>query len=259
MYHELAASDPEVIPAERRPYVLEATRFREHLAILTGAGRRVATLRDWQKGGATHPSSPWIVLTFDDGDASNYDQAFPILEASGFGATFFVTVGRIGEAGFLSWEQIRRLHESGMEIGSHTMTHRAPVLLSDADLLYEVGESKQRLEDRLGAEVTSISSPTGFFNPRMRAIAREVGYRALCFGHIGIAGPWSDPFALPRVPIKRSISRTQFRLLTAPNRIHLAQLRMRQMARNALKRTLGVETYLRWRRRLLTMMFRQRI
>ena len=227
----------------------------EHIAALTGAGRRIATVRDWMEGEvrASVSPRPWIVLTFDDGDVSNHEQALPILEEAGCAATFFVTVGRIGKPGFLSWGQIRSMHRAGMEIGSHTMTHRAPMLLSDTDLRYEVAESRKRLETELGVEVVSISSPTGFFNPRIRVIAREEGYRALCFGHIAVAGPEGDPFALPRVAIKHSITSRQFERVTAPSRVHLAQLRARQMVRNGLKKLLGVDTYLRWRRRVLNL------
>ena len=62
-------------------------------------------------------------------------------------------------------------------------------------LPYELHESRRVLEDGLGAPVTSLSSPTGFFNPRMRVIAHEVGIRPFCFGRIGLAPDQGDPFA----------------------------------------------------------------
>ena len=128
-----------------------------------------------------------IVLTFDDGHVSNYESALPVLVEHGLTATFFITAGRIGDGTTMTWRQIRALHAAGMEIGSHTVTHRPPSTLDDKALRYELCESRRMLEDGLGAPVVSISSPTGFFNPRMRLIAREAGYQALCFGLAGLA------------------------------------------------------------------------
>ena len=67
-----------------------------------------------------------VVLTFDDASRSHYTIARPILKHYGFGATFFVTEGfdfKINKDDYLSWGQIRELHEDGFEIGNHTRDH----------------------------------------------------------------------------------------------------------------------------------------
>ena len=58
----------------------------------------------------------------------------------------------------------------------------------------------------MSAEVTSLSSPTGFSNPRMCKIAQEVGYHSLCIGRVGLAADYGDPFLLNRVAVKRSMT-----------------------------------------------------
>lgn len=67
-----------------------------------------------------------VVLTFDDGNKSDYTYVAPLLKHYGFGATFFITEG----LGFLNnkdhyvtWEEVRALHEEGFEIGNHTQHH----------------------------------------------------------------------------------------------------------------------------------------
>jgi hypothetical protein len=175
----------------------------------------------------------------------------PLLRESELSATFFVTVGRVGEVGYMSWEEIRALHKAGMEIGSHTLTHRPPTLLNDAELRYELTESKKRLEDRVGAAVESISSPTGFFNARMSDLAGEVGYLAVCCGRIALVMEDESLMALPRIPIKPSVSDSQFQRILSQDRWYLGTLRAKQMIRNGLKRVLGVEAYLAVRRHAL--------
>ena len=192
-----------------------------------------------------------IVLTFDDGHVSNYDRALPMLLEYQLKATFFITAGHIGTGETMSWEQIRALHAAGMEIGSHTVTHRPPSTLDDKDLRYELFESRRILEDGLGAPVTSISSPTGFFNARMRDIAQEAGYRALCIGRVGLAADDGDPFTLNRVAIKRTMSQPQFEALLRYDRVAIGSLRSKQWARDVARSIVGPAGYLRLRKVLM--------
>ena len=67
-----------------------------------------------------------VVLTFDDSVRSQFDIVRPILKQYGFGATFFITTGFEFESdkqNYMTWEQIRQLHEDGFEIGNHTRDH----------------------------------------------------------------------------------------------------------------------------------------
>src|SRR5437867_10927827 len=67
-----------------------------------------------------------VVLTFDDSVASHYSVARPILKRYGFGATFFITEGfsfRTNKQDYMTWEQIKTLHQDGFEIGNHSRDH----------------------------------------------------------------------------------------------------------------------------------------
>src|SRR5689334_14405737 len=69
-----------------------------------------------------------VVLTFDDSVASHHAVVRPILKRHGFGATFFITEGfsfRTNKQDYMTWEQIRELHDDGFEIGNHTRDHLA--------------------------------------------------------------------------------------------------------------------------------------
>jgi peptidoglycan/xylan/chitin deacetylase (PgdA/CDA1 family) len=244
MYHDLAA-DPAAIVPEHRPYVLEPAVFRGQMAAVVAADLPVLSVSQW-----CAPMRPprAVVLTFDDGHVSNYTLALPILVEHHCTATFFITAGVIGQGEMMHWQHIRALHAAGMEIGSHTLTHRPPSTLSDDELRYELHESRCVLEDGLGAPVTSLSSPTGFFNPRMRAIAREVGYQALCFGHIGLVPDQGDPFSLKRVAVKYTTPHAEFEALLRFDPSTLGRLRRQQWMRSFARRALGPRAYLQVRR-----------
>jgi peptidoglycan/xylan/chitin deacetylase (PgdA/CDA1 family) len=208
-------------------------------------GLPILTVSQWC---TSSPSSHAFILTFDDGHVSNHDLALPMLLERQLKATFFVTAGFIGTGATMNWEQIRALHTAGMEIGSHTLTHRPPSTLNDKTLRHELVTSRSILEDGLGAPVTSISSPTGFFNPRMRIIAREAGYRALCFGRIGLTPNHGDPFSLNRVAVKRTMREAEFDSLLRFDDGLIRRLRLRQCVRDLARQTLGPQVYLRLRR-----------
>jgi peptidoglycan/xylan/chitin deacetylase (PgdA/CDA1 family) len=247
MYHDLS---PVVhsVSREHLPYILSPATFRRQLELIKASSLPVVSVNQWR---SMAKPLRGLVPTFDDGHLSNFELALPILSEFGFGATFFITAGRIGKADAMSWPQIRALHSAGMEIGSHTVTHRPPATLSERELRYELLESRRILEDGLGASITSVSSPTGFFNPLMRKVAKETGYQALCFGEIGLVADDGDPFSLNRVAVKRSMSENRFRALLRFDRSILGFMRSQQWVRAKTREALGVKCYLRIRRMLI--------
>src|SRR6478609_7258795 len=68
--------------------------------------------------------SPWVRITFDDGNASDAQIALPALLRRGLRASFFVIAGRCDEPGSLSRADVRELARSGMTVGSHGLRHR---------------------------------------------------------------------------------------------------------------------------------------
>jgi peptidoglycan/xylan/chitin deacetylase (PgdA/CDA1 family) len=240
MYHDILVHSGSVLPTHR-PYVLTPPVFQRQLKAVSASDLEVATVGDL----CCRPLSRNVLaLTFDDGHISNHQTALPILKRFGFKATFFITAGRIGVGDTMNWPEIRDLHANGMEIGSHTLTHRAPATLDDKELRYELVESRRVLEDGLGAPVTSISSPTGFYNERMRKIAKEVGYRALCIGKVGLTASAGDPFSMSRVAVKRGLRDEQFERLLRFDPMTLNLMRSKQWLRECARKTLGAENYL---------------
>jgi peptidoglycan/xylan/chitin deacetylase (PgdA/CDA1 family) len=244
MYHDLS-DDLQCVAPGHQPYVLAPNVFRRQAVSLARFNLRVLTVSEWCL--SSKPSRA-VALTFDDGHVSNYEAALPILNEYGLRATFFITAGSIGVGDTMNWRQIRSLHTAGMEIGSHTLTHRPPSTLNDKELRLELSESRRILEDGLGSPVKSISSPTGFFDKRMCQVAREVGYGALCIGRVGLVPDTGDPYALNRVAVKRALTHEQFKKLLSFDPTTLLAMRSRQWLRDLARDTVGVTNYLKLRR-----------
>ena len=113
----------------------------------------------------TPANSKFVIINFDDSHESDYTYAKPILDKYGFKATFFEVCNWIEEGHHdndisITWEQIAALQQDGMNIEAHTMTHPNLNQLSQSDLDYEIGQSKQCLEDH-GINPTIFAYPVG--------------------------------------------------------------------------------------------------
>ncbi len=74
--------------------------------------------------GAKLPKKP-VMLTFDDGYANAWYNAFPVLLKYGFTGTFFVVTDWLDESkpGYLNWDLARAMIHGGMYIESHSRSH----------------------------------------------------------------------------------------------------------------------------------------
>ena len=110
MYHAL--HDP---PDERADPVYSVTpaEFERQLDWLREFGFRSVRLHD---PGAKQTGDKTVVISFDDGDATNRSIALPLLTARGMVAEFFITSDFIGQPGMVSENDVRALAEAGMGV-----------------------------------------------------------------------------------------------------------------------------------------------
>lgn len=153
-------------------------------------------------GAAVKVPDKLVVLTFDDSVASHATIVGPLLKKHGFGATFFITEGfdfATNKIQYMTWAQIKGLHEAGFEIGNHTRHHQAvngqkPAQF-DADLEY--------IEQQCAAH--QIPRPTSFCYPGYATSAaalpvlRGRGYRFARAGGARAFNPAKDePLLMPQ-------------------------------------------------------------
>jgi peptidoglycan-N-acetylglucosamine deacetylase len=103
-----------------------------------------------------------VVLTFDDAVSSNFHFIAPLLRKYHLPATFFVCEfppDFRDEKKYMSWDQIKSLHQDGFEIGSHTRSHTHVTKLTRDGLIAEL----KWVEDKL--EKLGIPRPVSFVYP----------------------------------------------------------------------------------------------
>jgi peptidoglycan/xylan/chitin deacetylase (PgdA/CDA1 family) len=213
MYHSI--SDRSY--AERNSFYQTHTTqetFKTHMSILHEDGYRVTSLVEalsmLKKGSETGKTA---VITFDDGYSDFMEAAWPVMRRFEFPATIFVSTGFVGRSiemlpdkTCLSWEQISSLDREGVEIGSHTVTHRRLDNMGRKEIQSEIFDSKQILEDKLGRPISAFSCPYAFpaasgFRKIYVQILQDAGYRAGVTTRIGRAAPSDGPYLLKRLPV----------------------------------------------------------
>ena len=155
-----------------------------------------------------------VVITFDDGYADFYRNAFPILSKYGFTATVFVITGLMKAQRMcfrgtecLNLSELRELHSRGISFGSHTVSHPDLRLLMEGEVEDELSGSKKTLEDALGTPVKSFAYPFAFpeadrgFVTRLADLLDKCGYENGVTTILGTAHPGANPWFLPRLPV----------------------------------------------------------
>ena len=136
-----------------------------------------------------------VAITFDDGNTSDIEIAYPALRDRGLRASFFILAGRLGTPGSLGVDDIRQLVRDGMTIGSHGRRHCDWTTIDQATLEDEVAGTRRELESVIGAPVTGAACPFGAYDRRVLRALRDAGYREVYTSDGGPAKPeaWLRP------------------------------------------------------------------
>ena len=218
MYHHI----DNVTPASALDASLTTNdaEFSKQLAYLRCAGYTSVTLQQLFDGiytGAPLPSKP-VVLTFDDGYSDAFTDAFPLLRKYGFGGSFAIVTGFVGQPGYVNWDQVKQMAGSQMEMMSHTVNHADLNRSPDAVVRNELVTSKRALEEALGKPVPFLVYPSGepFFRgsperqQQVVAMVREAGYSGALVVRNMLAQDPAAPYALNRIRVSGGVDIRKF-------------------------------------------------
>jgi peptidoglycan/xylan/chitin deacetylase (PgdA/CDA1 family) len=113
----------------------------------------------------------------------------------------------------MTWDHVRALRRAGMDVESHTRTHRILQTLSAAELRFELEGSRDDLRRELGEAPRALAYPIGkplAASSPIRAALVRAGYRIGLTNGTGPTPTWStpDPFNIRRQTVARDLSTT---------------------------------------------------
>lgn len=172
LYHDIG---------ERTNYSTPYETLRTHFELFRERNIRVVSLKELVS--AVESGMPFqekvIVLTFDDGCRSHYRKLIPLVKEFGYPVTLFLYTDVI-DRGILSWNRIREMQESGIDIQAHSMSHSdltsARIKNNPEAIFKELYLSKKIIELHTGKTVDFFAYPYGRYNLRIAEKARRAGY-----------------------------------------------------------------------------------
>ena len=174
LYHHIAMRTPQ------DPYYVSPEIFEQQMDWLKTNGYNVVSMKEaleFLQGKIQLPEQA-VVITFDDGDADQYQNAFPILKKYNFPATFFIKLNSYNTEAGITTRRLLEMKAAGMDIQSHSVNHDSLAQLNDEELKKELVESKTRLEQDLGAVIDQLSYPGGAYDERVIQAAQAAGYKS---------------------------------------------------------------------------------
>jgi peptidoglycan/xylan/chitin deacetylase (PgdA/CDA1 family) len=212
------------ISLQRDALAITPEQFRRQMLSLLERDMSFVTLGE----ALTHLGEPatgrHVCVTFDDGYLDTVELALPILTELGIPATVFVVTDFLSATArfgwyaqpppAMDWRDAKVLLDAGMEIGSHTRTHRWLPTLSAAEAWQEIQGSRLELEDRLSISIPWFCYPAGRFGSREPDLVRQAGYSAALTTRSGMNTTTTPRFELLRYMIDAGMNRLRFSALT---------------------------------------------
>ena len=203
MYHSIGEE-------KNNDAVIAKERFAEQMAFLSSHNFTPISLDDlyaYLNGTGDLPAKP-VMLTFDDGYRDTYEVALPILKQYGFKSVLFIPATVAGTR--LSWQELREMKAAGMEIGSHSLTHRDLGDMSPAEQAVEITKSKELLDSFLSQNTRYFCYPNGSYNQETLRLLKLHGFLLSVTIDPGWVKTGDEPLTLKRVWMGNTVDLAHF-------------------------------------------------
>jgi peptidoglycan/xylan/chitin deacetylase (PgdA/CDA1 family) len=209
MYHVI---NPPPAGAPFPGLYVPSDEFAAQMQALKAAGWHAVTMDQleayWTRGVPLGPGKP-VVLTFDNGYASQYENALPILERMGWvGDENIQLTGLPPSQGGLTDAQVRHMIAAGWELDTQGISHADLITLDAAQLKYQVASARQTLQKRYGVPVNWFCYPSGHYDATVIAAVKAAGFVGSTTVIPGWANRGEDPYTLPRLRVLGGTSPT---------------------------------------------------
>lgn len=117
--------------------------------------------------GPVDGSKPMIAFTFDDGPFTKVDQRIlDVLDTYGGRATFFIVGSRVNDYK----DTLKRIHDSGSEIGNHTYNHKNLENLAPEEVISQIEMTNDAVEAVTGFRPKLVRVPYGAFKGQVSGL-----------------------------------------------------------------------------------------
>lgn len=164
--------------SKKNSIVIPKDKFKEQLKTIKDYGYITLTMSELNAYLFEDKPIPEksVVITFDDGYRDNYVNAFPILKELNMKASIFVIGSYVNKDLYLTGDEIKEMSDYGIDIESHTFSHKGLPTMSYDEQLKELKKSKEVIEKLTQKKVISIAYPEGKYNENTKKAVSNAGY-----------------------------------------------------------------------------------
>lgn len=249
MYHAIGSGSAGTQQYDDADFVVSESNFRAQLGYLRDNGFSSCRLDDLRS--TLQHSNRNVIISFDDGHASDVSIALPLLQEYGFAAEFFFTTDWIGQPGYVDEEGIRTLHSAGMGVGSHGVSHHFFNDFSFEEAEDEIRRSTGRLSEIIGAPVDRFSAPGGRLPDELTQLVQLCQLRFVCTSEIDTCNEQNFPLEIPRIAIRHDTSIELFEKIAQADPAYYRRHQIRKSVLVLLRNLLGNQRYMNIREKLL--------
>lgn len=197
MYHSISDNDPN------NTLLVPINQFEEQVKWLREEGFTPMLLDDVVQAFNTGkvPERP-VAITFDDGYADNYTEAYRILKEYNMKATFFIITDYIDVDGwYMNSNMLKEMSNNGMGIENHTSIHMEFINISRRDKVLIIKEGMDELKEKVGVESNFVCYPVGKYDDETIEVERELGVKAAVTTENGVSSLSDGLYSLKRLRI----------------------------------------------------------
>ena len=143
-----------------------------------------------------------MILTFDDGYRSDYTVVYPEMKSRNMRSTHYIIASMAGSGypGYMSWAEIREMHEDGFDMQCHSNTHPFLTEMSSDQIIQEMVAVNAAFVAQGMPAPRHTAYPYGDYNANVIATVsqyRDSG-RVVTWGdYSGSTGSLQKPYNLP--------------------------------------------------------------
>lgn len=197
-YHDIVRGD-----AHGCQY-MNVDTFKAQMEYLLKNGYKTYTFDQLEKEDCLcfHPKS--VLITFDDGWRSNYDEIFAYMKEKQLKYNIFLVADKIGKhEKYLDWDMVRQMYASGVVgFGAHTVRH---VSMADPQMEnydFEINEANRIIEKELGFVPRDFCYPYGCYSTASNQyLVNNSVYKRIYTSDLRFSYPMEEKIIFGRNPI----------------------------------------------------------
>ena len=164
-----------------------------------------------------------FIITFDDGYEDVLINALPILKKFNFKAICFFVTDYLNlhnkwdqhKSDFVLLKTMNKIQvdewlKNGMEIGSHTASHKNLIKINEDEKISEISRSKSFFKEKFNIDVKFFSYPYGSYNNETVKIVKNYYKFAVTTKRSRYKKDKFNEYLLPRVPVNKNDSLFKF-------------------------------------------------